>query len=59
MEADPRPRLIMTVEAAEQQLLNYLMVYKKCKTAEERQDVQHIIRTWEAWIESLRAVNAT
>ncbi len=51
---DEKPQLIMTVTAAEQQLLNYLMVYKKCKTDAERQEVQHIILAWEAWIESLR-----
>ncbi len=58
MNVELKPRLdildVKTVESAEEQLLKYLMIYKKCKTPEERREVQEIIKAWEAWIQYLR-----
>ena len=55
---EPTLRPCLSVAEAEQQLLNYLMVYKTCRTPQERAEVRYIIMAWEAWIAHLREAEA-
>jgi hypothetical protein len=52
MNYDCKPRL--DVEA-EQALLNYLMIYRLCKTHQERFEIQQTILKLEAWIQELNS----
>jgi len=46
---------LLDIKAAEQRLVDYLSIYKLCKTAEERRELQQLILDCEAWIAHIRA----
>lgn len=48
-------KYLLSIKATDQQLVHYLNIYKLCRTAEERYEVQQLILQCEAWITHLRA----
>ncbi len=45
---------LLSIKAIEQKIIDYLGVYKKCRTADERREVQHIIESLEYKLNELR-----
>jgi hypothetical protein len=45
---------LLSIKATEQQLVEYLQIYKRCWTEEERAEIQRLIFECEARIEELR-----
>lgn len=50
---------LLDIKAVEQRLVDYLNVYKRCRTLEERREVQQLILECEAWIAYIRTSAAT
>lgn len=46
---------LLDIKATEQRLLDYLQIYKRCNTDEERREVQYLIHECEARIKCIRA----
>ena len=46
---------LLSIKAAEQKLVDYLSIYKRCKTPQERTDIQQLIFACEERIAKLRA----
>jgi hypothetical protein len=45
---------LLSIKAIEQKIVDYLHVYKKCKTVEEKQEVQQIIQRLESILAGIR-----
>jgi translation initiation factor 2 beta subunit (eIF-2beta)/eIF-5 len=45
---------LLSIKAIEQKIVDYLNVYKKCKTVEEKQEIQHIIQNLEIRLAKIR-----
>ncbi len=46
---------LLSIKAAEQQLVDYLNIYKRCRTVQERAEIQQLIFACEERIAELRA----
>jgi hypothetical protein len=47
-------KFLLGIKATEQQLVEYLQIYKRCRTDEERKEVRQLIFECETRIEKLR-----
>ncbi len=45
---------LLSIKAIEQKIIDYLGVYKKCRTVEERLTIQHIIESLESTLRTIR-----
>ena len=50
--------ILLGIKAAEQRLMDYLLIYKRCRTEEERAEIQQLIFACEQYIANLRAQTA-
>ncbi len=50
--------VLLSIKAAEQRLMDYLLIYKRCRTADERAEIQQLIFACEQYIANLRACAA-
>ncbi len=45
---------LVQIKALEQRIVDYLQIYKKCRTREERQEVQNLIEECDKWLQRIR-----
>ena len=45
---------LLSIKAIEQKIVDYLCIYKKCRTAEEKREIQHLIQGLEMALHELR-----